>query len=56
MLTERARYNSRAGASIHAPNALSTETSFTHVSRIALDACQAAPLPFVHHEPFPQPN
>jgi len=53
MLTEREKYNSRAGAAIHAPSAQPTETSFTHVSRIALDACRAAPLPFAHHEPFP---
>jgi hypothetical protein len=35
MLTECEKYNSRAGAAIHAPSAQPTETSFTHVSRIA---------------------
>jgi hypothetical protein len=53
MLTERGQYNCRAGAPVRAPNAQSTETLITQVSRIALDACRAAPLPFAHQKRFP---
>ena len=41
-------------STVHAPSAQSTETSITHVTRIAFDACRAAPLPFAHRKRLPK--
>jgi hypothetical protein len=43
-------------STVHAPSAQSTETSITHVTRIAFDACRAAPLPFAHRKRLPKPS
>ena len=41
-------------ATVHAPSAQPTETSITHVTRIAFDACRAAPLPSAHRKRLPK--
>jgi hypothetical protein len=54
MLTEREKYNFRADSTCpRAESAPLTETLITHVTRLALDACRAAPLPFAHQKRFP---
>ena len=39
---------------VRASSAQSTETSITHITQIAFDACRAAPLPFAHRERLPK--
>src|SRR5258708_7111592 len=43
-----------ADSTIHAPSAQPAETSITHVTHIAFDACRAAPLPFAHRKRLPK--
>ena len=39
-----------ADSTVQAPSAQPTEMSITRVTRIAFDACRAAPLPFAHRK------
>ena len=45
-----------ADSTVRAPSAQTTETSIIHVTRIAFDACRAAPLPFAHRKRLPKPR